>query len=207
MSNVEKLHYLKSALKDNAAKKIKIFAINNANYEIAWETLRKAYEAKRAIISRHISMLLDLPMQQKESADGLSKLATDTRQIVASLDKLNVTVTPEITVRIIESKLHKNTREKWEEGLSRDTYPSLQSMYDFLDRYADVVSMRDIGNKKREHEQDTHVNKRLKVGNKKGEKHRAFVTIAAKNCIACQEKPHLLYQCDVFRKMAAKDRV
>ena len=131
LSKVQKFHYLKSALEGAAEEKI-----NDANYEVAWEMLRKSYKAKRVLISRYLSLLLELPLQQKESHEGLSKLATSTRQIIASLSALNVKPCDELIVCILESKMHKTTREKWEEGLSRDEYPTLQSVYDFLDRYA-----------------------------------------------------------------------
>lgn len=54
LSDIDKLHYLKAALKDDAANKIKIFAIDGVNYSKAWELLERAYEVKRILSSRHL---------------------------------------------------------------------------------------------------------------------------------------------------------
>ena len=206
LSKIQKFHYLISALNNKAGEKIKVLKVNAANYDIAWEMLEKAYKAKRVLISRYLTLLLDLPVQQRESHEGLSKLATDTKQIIATLKSLNVNLSEEMIVRILESKLHKNTREKWEENLTRDEYPTLTSMYQFLDRYADVVSMRENNNKKRENaEQDSSSNKRHKISHRDGG-HRAFATIGGKNCVACNTKQHFLFQCDAFKKMSVKER-
>ncbi|XP_025997419.1 uncharacterized protein LOC113005762 [Solenopsis invicta] len=77
LSDIDKLHYLKSALIGDAASKIRIFAIDGINYTKAWELLERAYEVKRILISRHYSMILNLPAIDKESTSGLRKLAGD----------------------------------------------------------------------------------------------------------------------------------
>ncbi|XP_066600989.1 uncharacterized protein [Prorops nasuta] len=67
LSDIEKLKYLKSTLVDEAAKKIAIFSISSANYAKAWELLERSYEVKRILISRHLSLILNLPNVEKES--------------------------------------------------------------------------------------------------------------------------------------------
>ena len=96
-------------------------------------------------------------------------------------------------VRNLESKLYKNTREKQEENLNHDEYPTLTSMYQFLDWYADIVSMRKNSNKKRVNaEQDSNSNKRHKTSHRDSS-HRAFATIGRKNCVACNTKQNFLF--------------
>lgn len=73
---------------------MRIFAIDGINCSKAWELLERAYEVKRILISRHISLLLNLPTLDKESTNDLSKLADDTQQHLASLSALGVTVGP-----------------------------------------------------------------------------------------------------------------
>ena len=67
MANVEKLQYLKSALKDKALRKIQVFAITEENYQRAWDLLRKSYGDKRTLISGHLSLLLRVPIEENES--------------------------------------------------------------------------------------------------------------------------------------------
>ncbi|XP_011174477.1 uncharacterized protein LOC105206695 [Solenopsis invicta] len=90
LADTEKLQYLKSALKGDAANKIKLLTIEGASYSKAWELLTRAYEVKRILISRHLTLLNNLPTLEKETTDGLTRLADDTQQHVASLNALGV---------------------------------------------------------------------------------------------------------------------
>jgi len=107
LSDIDKLYYFKSALKDEAANKIKIFAMDGINYAKAWEVLERAYEVKRVLITRHLSFIVNLPSVGRESTDGLTKLADDTQQHLASLNALGVSVRPEMIVHLLEGKLPK----------------------------------------------------------------------------------------------------
>jgi hypothetical protein len=73
-----------------------------------------------------------LPTLDKESTSGLSKLADDTQQHIASLSSLGVTVGSEIIVHLLENKLLKTTLEKWETTLERDEFSKIDQMYEFL---------------------------------------------------------------------------
>jgi len=105
LSEIDKLHYLKSAL--IAANKTKIFTLDDINYTKAWDLLERAYEVKHILIFRHISLIINLPVLDKESTSGLTKLADETQQHIASLSALGVPVVPEMIVHILESKLPK----------------------------------------------------------------------------------------------------
>ena len=82
LANIQKLQCLKSAVTGEAAKKIKTMSITDENYQRAWTLLEKAYADERLIISIHLSLLLRLPVQTKETTEGLCKLADDTLQHV-----------------------------------------------------------------------------------------------------------------------------
>jgi len=62
----EKLQYLQSALAREAVNKIKILTIKRTNYRKAWDLLKHAYEVKRVLISRHLSLLINLPILEKK---------------------------------------------------------------------------------------------------------------------------------------------
>lgn len=143
LSDIDKLHYLKSALTGDAANKIKIFSVDGINYAKAWELLVRAYEVKRVLISRHMSLILNSPVLDKETTDGLSKLADDMQQHIASLSTLGVSVGPEMIVHIIKSKMPKHTLEKWEATLERDEVPTLEQVYEFLYKTAVCASKRE----------------------------------------------------------------
>jgi len=83
------------------------------------------------LISRHLFLLINFLILEKEPTDGLSRLA-DAQQHVASLNALGVDISSEILVNILESKLPKKTAEKWEKALKRDNFPKINELYGFL---------------------------------------------------------------------------
>jgi len=204
LSEIDKLHYLKSALIGDAASKIKIFAVNEINYSKAWELLERAYEVKRILISRHLSLILNSSVLEKETTGGLSKLADDTQQHIASLNALGVSVGSEMIIHILEGKLPRHTLEKWEATLERDEVPTLEQLYEFLYKTAVCVSKRE-----RSKLSDTEKNKGDPSAKRKRiqSPNTAFVLNASRNCIACKTKRHSLYLCDTFKQMSVQKRI
>lgn len=200
LDDVQKLQYLKAALIGEAANKLKILSIEGSNYVKAWELLKRSYEVKRILISRHISLLLNLPLVEKETTDSLSKLADDAQQHVASLAALGVAVGSEILVNILESKLPKPTAEKWEETLSRDEFPKIDELYEFIYKTAVRVSKRARETSKRDDDKSLLTVKKTRTSNK------AFVVGVSTNCIACKTK-HPLFKCPAFKQLSIPKRI
>lgn len=204
LSDVDKLHYLKSALTGDAANKIKFLAIDGVNYSHAWELLERSYEVKRVLISRHLSMILNLPVLDKESTNGLSKLADDAQQHMASLAALGVNLTPEIVVHVLETKLPRNTLEKWETTLERDEFPKLDQLFEFLYKTAVCAS-------KRERSKATgpeRVAGEPSIKKRPGHlSERVFVLGISRNCIVCKTKRHPLYTCNNFKQLPVSQRI
>lgn len=203
LSDIDKLHYLKSALIGEAANKIKIFSIEGTNYSKAWDVLERAYEVKRVLVSRHLSLLFNLPALEKETTSGLTKLADDTQQHLVSLNALNVSVGPEAIVYLLESKLPKGTLERWENTLERDEFPSLDHMYEFLYKSAVCASKRE-----RSKVNETERNpSEIPQKRKRSSSNRAFLSNTSHNCIACKTKRHPLYLCDKFKQLSVPKRI
>ncbi|XP_067208501.1 uncharacterized protein [Linepithema humile] len=204
LSDIDKLHYLKSALIGKAANKVRIFEIDGINYSNAWDILERSYEVKRVLISRHLSLILNMPVLEKESSNGLSKLADDTQQHVAALSTLGVAVGPEMIVHILESKLPKITLEKWETTLERDEFPKPDQMYEFLYKTAVCAS-------KRERAKTTEIEKNKIEPPSKRKRYcssnQAFVLNVSRNCVICKVKKHPLYLCEKFKQLPVHKRV
>lgn len=211
LSQVQKLYYLKSAVTGDASRKIDIFSMRNENYTEAWDLLKKSYDNKRLIISRHLGLLLALPKVETESHDGICKLADHTQQHMKSLTNLGVEVSPEIVVRILEERLPKAIASKWDETLKTNEFPKLEDLIEFLYRTAARLSMSSniaqnpVGNPKRQQVQSYKFqppNKRPRFDNK----HNTLMTTVSKNCIVCAEKYHPLFKCEKFRKLPVPGR-
>ncbi|KYN09503.1 hypothetical protein ALC57_18371 [Trachymyrmex cornetzi] len=122
-------------------------------------------------------------------------------QHVASLNALGVDVGSEILVNIIESKLPKNTAEKWEETLGRDEFPKIDELYEFLCRTAVHVSKRVRSETVRLDDKNPSSAKKPRITNK------AFISNAVNSCIACKNKQHPLYKCEKFKQLDASKRI
>lgn len=203
LSDVDKLHYLKSALKDEAANKIRIFEIDGINYSNAWNLLERSYEVKRVLISRHLSLILNTPVLDRETTSGLSKLTDETQQHVASLSALGVSVGSEMIVYILEGKLPKVTLGKWEASLERDEFPQIDQMYEFLYKTAVCVSRRESSRmmNKEKGKEEPPVKKKCYYTN------QTFLLNSPHNCIVCKIKRHPLYLCDQFKQLTVPKRI
>lgn len=109
----------------------------------AWDVLIRAYEVKYVLISRHLSLILNLPVLEKETTIELTKLADDAQQHAASLKTLGVSVCSEMIVHILENKLPKSVADRWENTIERDEVPTVDKMYEFLYKSVVCASKRD----------------------------------------------------------------
>lgn len=204
ISRVQKLQYLKTALKGEASHKIANILITDENYERAWSVIMRAYYDERLIKSKHLSLLLKIPKQQHDSAEGLQRLADETQQHVESLKSLGVVICDEILIQNIENKLCKSTADKWEETLKRGMFPKLDEMYEFLYKTAARLKKRNEA----EHSASNNKPKLLHNSNNKNlnsNKKQTFLTSVGGNCPACKEK-HLLFRCKLFKQMTIPKR-
>ena len=76
LSDIQKLQYLKTSLKDQSARLIAHLPATTANYEVAKDLLKERYANKRMIIRTHLEAIIKYPPLQRVSSDQLRKLAT-----------------------------------------------------------------------------------------------------------------------------------
>ncbi|XP_066588114.1 uncharacterized protein [Prorops nasuta] len=204
LTDTDKLHYLKAALIEDAAQKIGIFTISDINFNKAWELLEKSYEVKRILISQHLSLILELPVMNKDSTNAYSKLADDMQQHIAALDALGVKFTPELTVHILETKLTKSALKEWETNLERDEFPTLDKMYEFLYKSAVCASRRErVRHAEAEKAKPLIPDKKRKFD----ANHKSFFANATNNCVVCNKSSHPLFKCDEFKALSVDKRI
>lgn len=203
ISNVEKLQYLKGSLTGEAVRKLTIFTLTNENYERAWKLLHESYEDKRLIITRHIDLLIHLPVQDREIASGITRLADEAQQHMLSLQSLDVNVSEPMVVQLIVNKLHKITRQKWEESLQRGVFPQLEKLFEFLYATASRIAQWD------REDRGGSSNKSTKPSSTKslGKSVKTLVTTTNNKCSVCSEDAHPLYKCEKFRSLGIPVRI
>ncbi|XP_033229608.1 uncharacterized protein LOC117181150 [Belonocnema kinseyi] len=210
LNNIEKLQYLKSTVTGEAENKIKQISITGGNSNRAWNLLPSAFFDKRLVISRHLSLLLRLPVQEKESSEGLRRLADETQQRLESLKTSEVNLNEEIVMQILEEELHKLTAEKWEEILKRDTFSKLEEMFEFLYKAASRLSQRDRD--KAEHIIQTSASMKPSPqsnnkNNSRKTTRQAFFSKTGKSCPICIKNQHPVYRCDKFCSLSLPRRI
>ncbi|XP_072761503.1 uncharacterized protein [Anoplolepis gracilipes] len=209
LSNVQKLHYLRSALAGEAAKVINALEITNDNYTLAWNLLKKRYENKRLIVQHLIQMLIDMPAITKESHADLRQLADNISQYTKSLAKLDQPVDSwgTIIIHISLPKIDKSSRREWESKRSAiDEFPTLIDFTDYLINRsvfleavnrANQISQVVVYHNKRDNKSGGNQHKNLS---------QSYVSSSDSSCVTCSGN-HGIQDCQVFLKMAVKDRL
>lgn len=142
ISDIQKFHYLKACLKDEAAEVIASLEITHDNYQIAWELLNARYDNRKYITESHAQALLDLPCISKEFS--VRNLLNNVQKRVRALQALNQPVEywDVFLVLIIRQKLTVNLREKWEESVGSTEFPTFKKLISFLERRAIIENIQ-----------------------------------------------------------------
>ena len=139
-SNVQRLYYLKNAMKNDASNLIKDFAITDANYTEAWNTLTIRYGNKRAVIKAHFRDLFALSKIKHERE--IRKLLDDSAKTIRSLKALgeNTDGWNAILTYWISSRLDDRTKRDWENSINDfSKFPNLKQLRTFLSTRAAVI--------------------------------------------------------------------
>ncbi|XP_055591098.1 uncharacterized protein LOC129743154 [Uranotaenia lowii] len=204
LSEVQKFHYLKSALKGEAAKLVESLTLTNENYIIAWETITKRYSNEKLLKKRHLQALMEYPRINKESAMAIHGLVDEFEQRLKILKQLGEKVEHwgAMIVFWMCSKLDMNTLQLWEDYAASLEDPSFTVLVDFLERRTRVLeavgsNSADVGSV-----QIRSSLKRQQVGihvGTDGGNHNW-------TCVCCGES-HYMSQCGKFLQMDLKERL
>ncbi|UYV64948.1 hypothetical protein LAZ67_3002546 [Cordylochernes scorpioides] len=90
LGNFQKLQYLNSALKGNAARLIRAFDISDENYPIDWQTLVNRFDKKSELAFKQIQNLYDLKNVKQESTKDLLDLLDTCNESIQNLSILGL---------------------------------------------------------------------------------------------------------------------
>lgn len=135
LSNVQKLHYLKCSITDEAEKLLRNIQICDANYADAWDMLTKRYDNKRLLVTAHLNRLFSIQKMSCESSNGLKKLLDGTMEIIRALKYLHCPVDhwDDILIFMTAQKLDNGSRREWETTIGAHTeLPTFEELEDFM---------------------------------------------------------------------------
>ncbi|XP_053687160.1 uncharacterized protein LOC128736697 [Sabethes cyaneus] len=212
ISCVQKFHYLRAALKGEAANLIQSITITAANYSVAWDTLVKRYSNKAILRKKHIRALLKYPKILNSNVDALHKIVDDFQRHVKVLQQLGEPVEhfSSILIELLEDKLDDASLQAWEESVSSEEQPTYTKLIEFLLKRTRVLENILIN-------RPQHANPKSggqHSGNKKPFQFRvntnAMTEAAPKMfppCPACERDKHPMVECPVFNGLDVKGRL
>ncbi|UYV69727.1 hypothetical protein LAZ67_7000491 [Cordylochernes scorpioides] len=139
LANSQKLQYLVSALRGDAARLVRAFSISDENHSIAWQTLIHRYDNKRELAFRQIQKFLNLKFIKGDSDKALYEFLDICNEGVQNLSTLGLernTLVDLILIYIIQSKLDNSLKKDWELHIDVQGYPSYEELITFLEKYA-----------------------------------------------------------------------
>ncbi|XP_054723428.1 uncharacterized protein LOC129233424 [Uloborus diversus] len=142
LSDAQKLQYLKTSLKGDAAKIVNSIPISDSNFKIAYNLLDERYSNTREQTFAHIKRFLDLQSIQNESASALSTLVDNVNEIIRSLETLGQSVDKfgdTSMLYLILQKLDTSTKLWWERQSKNYKIPKLRDLIEFLKSYARTI--------------------------------------------------------------------
>lgn len=147
ITNVHKMHYLKTSLSDTPGQIIKHLPCTTQSFPVAWKLLQDAYQNKRAIIEANLSNFFDAKALEENDADGLRRLINVTNNMLSALQLQGVDTKSwdPILAYWIGQKLNEKTAQYWEDSLT-DTreMPDLKRLSAFLESRANVENRAQI---------------------------------------------------------------
>ncbi|XP_070531343.1 uncharacterized protein [Cardiocondyla obscurior] len=139
LTDVERIHYLKTCLSGEAAKLIVNMTASGENFEIAWTLLNSRYENKRFLISAQLDRIGNLKPLKSKNATDLRSLLTTIMESLGALRALDCAVQhwDPILIHQMTRLLDPETREDWEISLgSMEDFPDMRRFQMFLDSRA-----------------------------------------------------------------------
>ncbi|XP_062699286.1 uncharacterized protein LOC134284451 [Aedes albopictus] len=204
--DIQKFHYLRAALKGEAAQLIESIGISSANYPIAWQTLVSRYANEYLLKKRHLQALLDCPRMKKESAAALHSVVDEYERHTKTLRQLGEPIDSWSTMleHLLCLRLDDATQKAWEDFATTTTNPDFGCLIDFLHRRIRVLESMSVN-----HQAQPTSNQQPPMFRRppfhKTVSH-AVTEATPRKCHSCDQH-HPLFQCPRFERMSVADRL
>ncbi|XP_055590962.1 uncharacterized protein LOC129743045 [Uranotaenia lowii] len=210
ISCVQKFHYLRAALKGEAANLIQSITITANNYSVAWEALVTRYSNTTLLRKKHIRALLKYPKIPNNSVDALHRIVDEFQRHTKILEQLGEPVIyfSSILMELLEDKLDDASLTAWEESIAGDPHPTYNNMIEFLQKRTRIMETIMINRPTSSQTKPVAQNfPQRKPGprlssNAVSEGYPKSYPM----CPACEKERHSIYNCPVFNSLDPKGR-
>jgi hypothetical protein len=202
LQDSEKLQYLKTYVKGEAAGLFKSYQITNANYAEAWDLLKNRYSNERKIVNSILKRLFSQAVMKQESSSSLRKLADTTNECVRALAVLKrpVDAWDDLLIFIVVERMDTESRSEWAMSLKGSTCPTYKELLEFLDQR--VRGLQAAGTEK------TSGPSQTSASNPKRDRTSSNVAGSSRQrvCHKCSQA-HPTYACPELTSMSVPERV
>ncbi|XP_062541360.1 uncharacterized protein LOC134209392 [Armigeres subalbatus] len=203
---IQKFHYLRAALKGEAAQLIESIGISSANYNLAWQALVDRYANDYLLKKRHLQALFDIPSARKETATSLHTLVDEFQRHTKTLCQLGEPTGSwsSILEHLLCTKLPDETVKAWEDYASTNNDPNYECLIDFLQRRMRVLESILVN-----HHQNSSSSFGSVHASKRPSHFRlsscASTSSSSNKCPACNQE-HPLMKCAKFNRLSHSER-
>ncbi|XP_078051756.1 uncharacterized protein LOC144477898, partial [Augochlora pura] len=150
LSDIQRFHYLNSALKGPAARIVQSLGISEINYKLAWISLKKRYEDPTALLYHHANAIIEMPSVQRQSCTSLREFIDSANNHLLALEALGEEIHSWdlMIVLLLSKKLDSVTCKEWDKVLvSLSGKPRFKDFIDFLEQQAKLLERTSINMK------------------------------------------------------------
>lgn len=204
LTNIEKLHYLRSCTEGSPALVIGSLPLTGDSLQASWELLISRYENKRLTIQAHLDQLFNITTPTAKHAASLTKMISTVAEENKALQSLGVSqdMWDCILVHHVSRHLDRVTRKAWETSLGvSQEYPRFQRLESFVTSRARALE-------RIEATQPTPTSKPVKksaTAHQSSTQQTAASSSSPYPCDCCSSS-HFIVVCSKFRELSIADR-
>ena len=200
---IQRFHYLRSALLEDAALLITSFEVSADNYISAWQLLCERFNNNKLLIKNHVKAIFNLNKMPKPNSVQLRRLLDEFNKHLRILSTLHEPVESwdTLLLYIISERLDSSTSTAWEEHTSniKNTMPKFADLKSFIKNRADFLESIET------RRSDTFTVQENKTKHKFNNKRHTFV-VTKFECFYCKGD-HAIYSCPKFIKLSISQRI
>ncbi|UYV71983.1 hypothetical protein LAZ67_9001435, partial [Cordylochernes scorpioides] len=197
LNDLQKLQYLGSAVKGEAARLIRGFPISSESYKQAWDTLVSRCDNQRELAYAQLNKIFKIKQMKNPSAKSLRELLDTCNESVRNLGYLGLQrneLADIILVQFLRNRIDEDMKRQWELTQDERSFPSYENFILFLERQARSLPQGSREYQRKENEiQKDYANEHFAINTN------------AQICIACKAG-HRIYNCTTFRTMPIEQK-
>lgn len=207
LSDIEKYHYLVSAVSGSAGAVVRSISLSDSNYDVAWKALLKRFDNPRLIMNSHLDTLFSFSPLRTSSLDDLKHFLDTFHENIAALRSFDAPDKEGFLLFYIASRvLDSTTRCLFESQRNSSTLPVIDELLKFVQTRCQVLQ-----NSSASSTLGTLLKGKPPFSGKKNSSFTRSSLVANtveiyKPCLLCHGQ-HPLYRCDTFLQQQVSGRL